>query len=98
VVDRLIADYGCEYFKIDYNVTTGPGSDLNADSMGDAMLMHYRALYDWIRSIYAKHPYLVIENCGSGASAWTTVSWRCTAYSPPLTRRTTSPTRTLPPT
>jgi alpha-galactosidase len=67
VVDRLIADYGCEYFKIDYNVTTGPGSDLNADSMGDAMLMHYRALYDWIRSIYAKHPYLVIENCGSGA-------------------------------
>ena len=67
VVDRLIADYGCEYFKIDYNCTTGPGSDLGADSMGDAMLEHYRALYDWIREIYRKHPDLVIENCGSGA-------------------------------
>lgn len=67
VVDRLIADYGCEYFKIDYNCTTGPGSDLNADSQGDAMLEHYRALYDWIRGIYEKYPDLVIENCGSGA-------------------------------
>ena len=67
VVDRLIADYGCEYFKIDYNCTTGPGSDLNADSPGDAMLEHYRALYEWIRGLYRRHPGLVIENCGSGA-------------------------------
>ena len=67
VVDRLITDYGCEFFKIDYNCTTGPGSDLNADSMGDAMLEHYRALYDWIRGVYARYPDLVIENCGSGA-------------------------------
>ena len=66
-VDRLIETYGCEFFKIDYNCTTGPGSDLNTDSMGDAMLEHYRALYDWIRSVYEKHPGLVIENCGSGA-------------------------------
>ncbi len=67
VVDRLIADYGCEYFKIDYNCTTGPGSDLNSDSLGDAMLEHCRALYDWIRGVYERHPDLVIENCGSGA-------------------------------
>ena len=67
VVDRLVADYGCEFFKIDYNCTTGTGSDLNSDSTGDAMLEHYRALYDWIRKIYARHPNLVIENCGSGA-------------------------------
>ncbi len=67
VVDRLIRDYGCEYFKIDYNVTTGFGSDLHADSRGDAMLEHCRALYGWIREIYERHPGLVIENCGSGA-------------------------------
>ena len=66
VIDRLVTDYGCEYFKIDYNVTTGRGSDLNADSPGDAMLEHYRALYGWIREVYEKHPNLVIENCGSG--------------------------------
>lgn len=67
VVDRLIRDYGCEYFKVDYNVTTGPGSDLYTDSQGEAMLEHYRALYDWYREIYRKYPDLVIENCGSGA-------------------------------
>ncbi len=67
VVDRLVKDYGCEFFKIDYNCTTGTGSDLNSDSRGDAMLEHYRALYDWIREIYRRHPGLVIENCGSGA-------------------------------
>lgn len=67
VVDRLIADYGCEYFKIDYNVTTGYGSDLDTDSRGDAMLEHYRALHEWIRSVYEKHPNLIIENCCSGA-------------------------------
>ena len=67
VVDRLIEEYGVSYFKIDYNVTTGPGSDIDSDSLGDAMLEHYRAVYKWIREIYKNHPDLVIENCGSGA-------------------------------
>ena len=67
VVDRLIQDYGCTYFKIDYNVTTGVGSDLNAMSRGDAMLNHVRALYSWIQELYARHPELVVEACSSGA-------------------------------
>ena len=67
VVDRLIGEYGVQFFKMDYNVTTGPGSDVNADSVGDAMLEHYRAFYDWIREIYRKHPDLVVEACSSGA-------------------------------
>ena len=66
VVDRLIRDYGCEYFKIDYNVTTGIGSDIASDSPGDAMLEHYRALYDWYREIFRDYPDLIIETCGSG--------------------------------
>ena len=66
VVDRLICDYGCEYFKIDYNVTTGIGSDVHSDSLGDAMLEHYRALYDWYRGIFRDYPELIIETCGSG--------------------------------
>lgn len=67
VVDRLIADYGCAFFKIDYNVTTGLGSDLAADSRGDAMLEHVRAMYGWIRDMYDRHPELVVEACASGA-------------------------------
>lgn len=67
VVERLIHDYGCEYFKVDYNVTTGPGSDVDTDSCGEANLQHYRALYDWWKEIYRKHPDLIIEACSSGA-------------------------------
>lgn len=66
VIDRLIADYGVEYFKIDYNVTMGCGSDLNTDSCSDAILEHYRCLYQWYEEIFRKYPKLIIENCGSG--------------------------------
>lgn len=67
VVDRLVNDYGVGYFKIDYNVTMGYGSDLHTHSPAQAILDHYRALYGWYEEIFRKHPDLVIENCGSGA-------------------------------
>ena len=66
VVDRLIEDYGVGYFKVDYNVTMGYGSDLYADSCADAIRDHYLYLYEWYKEIFRKHPDLVIENCGSG--------------------------------
>lgn len=66
VVERLIRDYGVGYFKVDYNVTQGIGSDLHTDSCAGAMLGHYEALYRWYEEIFRRHPDLVIENCGSG--------------------------------
>lgn len=66
VVERLIEEYGVGYFKVDYNVSMGYGSDQNSDSCADAILEHYRCLYQWYRDIFAAHPDLVIENCGSG--------------------------------
>ena len=49
VVDRLIEDYGVGYFKVDYNVTMGYGSDLYADSCADAIRDHYLYLYEWYK-------------------------------------------------
>ena len=66
VVDRLIRDYGVEYFKVDYNVTMGYGSDLNSDSCSDAIMEHYRCLHQWYADLFRDYPELVIENCGSG--------------------------------
>ncbi|MCD8218434.1 MAG: alpha-galactosidase [Clostridiales bacterium] len=66
VVDRLIREYGCEYFKIDYNVTMGYGSDLDSDSCSQAIREHYDCLYQWYDEILRDYPDLVIENCGSG--------------------------------
>ena len=66
VVDRLVDDLGVGFFKLDYNVTPGTGTDLDADSPGDGLLQHNRALLDWIDGVVARHPHLVIENCASG--------------------------------
>ena len=66
-VDRLINDLGVGYFKFDYNVTPGAGTDRDAPSVGHGLLEHNRALLDWLDALLDRHPELIIENCGSGA-------------------------------
>ncbi|MEY9857054.1 alpha-galactosidase [Catenulispora sp. GAS73] len=65
VVDRLVADYGVGYFKLDYNVNPGPGTDLGG-SAGVGLLGHERALLDWLDGVLDRHPGLTLENCASG--------------------------------
>lgn len=65
VVDRLVADYGVGYFKLDYNVNPGPGTDIGG-SPGAGLLGHERALLDWFDGLLDRHPGLVLENCASG--------------------------------
>lgn len=67
VVDRLIADFGIGFFKMDYNIDPGPGTDRDADSVGDGLLQHNRAVLAWLDGVLDRHPTLVIENCSSGA-------------------------------
>ena len=66
-VDRLVADLGIGYFKLDYNVTPGAGTDVAAESVGGGLLAHNRALLTWAEGVLDRHPDLVLENCGSGA-------------------------------
>jgi alpha-galactosidase len=67
VVDRLVDDFGVGYFKLDYNINPGAGTDHDADSAGDGLLGHNRAHLAWLDSVLDRHPDLVLENCGSGA-------------------------------
>jgi len=67
VVDGLVDEMGVGYLKLDYNVTPGPGTDRDADSVGDGLLRHNRAHLEWIDGVRERHPQLVIENCASGA-------------------------------
>jgi alpha-galactosidase len=67
VVDRLVEDFGVGYLKLDYNIDAGSGTDVAADSAGDGLLQANRAHLDWLDSIRARHPQLVLENCASGA-------------------------------
>jgi len=67
VVDRLVAEFGIGFFKFDYNIDPGPGTDLGSDSVGDGLLAHNRAHLDWLDRLLVRHPNLIIENCSSGA-------------------------------
>jgi alpha-galactosidase len=66
-VDRLVGDLGVGFFKLDYNVTPGAGTDLDASSVGAGLLDHNRALLAWLSDVLDRHPDLILENCGSGA-------------------------------
>lgn len=67
VVDRLVEEFGVGYFKLDYNINPGPGTDHESHSVGDGLLEHNRAHLAWLDAVLDRHPRLVIENCGSGA-------------------------------
>lgn len=67
VVDRLVNDFGVGFFKLDYNINPGPGTDRDADSVGSGLLEHNRAHLAWLDGVLERHPDLVLENCGSGA-------------------------------
>lgn len=67
VVDRLVDDFGIGFFKFDYNVNPGAGTDLDADSPGHGLLLHNRAHLAWLDAVLERHPELIIENCSSGA-------------------------------
>ncbi|GAA2100313.1 hypothetical protein GCM10009841_14910 [Microlunatus panaciterrae] len=67
VVDRLVGEFTVGYFKLDYNVTPGLGTDLDAVSPGAGLLAHNRALLSWLDGVLDRHPDLILENCGSGA-------------------------------
>ncbi|KAF4408327.1 alpha-galactosidase [Streptomyces lycii] len=67
VVDRLVADFGVGFLKLDHNIMPGPGTDLGGTSPGEGLLAHNRAHLDWLDSLLERHPRLLIENCASGA-------------------------------
>ena len=66
VIDRLVQEYGIGYFKMDYNVSPGAGTDYQTDSIGEGMLEHNRAYSDWVEGIHKRYPDVILENCSSG--------------------------------
>nr|WP_254069493.1 glycoside hydrolase family 36 protein [Herbiconiux sp. VKM Ac-2851] len=67
VVDRLVSEFGIGFFKFDYNINPGPGTDVAAASAGDGLLQHNRAHLRWLDGVLDRHPELIVENCASGA-------------------------------
>ena len=66
IIDGLIRDYHIGYFKLDYNVDAGVGTEVDADSFGDGLLGHNRALLEWAKELFERHPDIIVESCASG--------------------------------
>ncbi len=66
VIARLVNEYGVGYIKMDYNVDSLHGTEINTDSVGQGLLEHNRAHLAWLEEILDRYPELTIENCGSG--------------------------------
>ena len=66
IIDGLIARFDLGYFKFDYNINPGHGTEAGGVSRGDGLLGHNRAFLDWINGLFDRHPGLVLENCSSG--------------------------------
>jgi alpha-galactosidase len=67
VVDRLVGELGVGFFKLDYNIDAGAGTDVAADSAGAGLLACNRAHLAWLDGVLDRHPRLILENCASGA-------------------------------
>ncbi|MDN4483499.1 glycoside hydrolase family 36 protein [Demequina lignilytica] len=66
-VDRLVTEFGVGFFKLDYNINPGTGSDHASISAAAALLDHNRAHLAWLDGVLDRHPDLVLESCSSGA-------------------------------
>ena len=64
---RLIQAFDVDFFKLDYNVTPGAGTDFQAFSVGAGLLGHNRAHLGWVADLRRRYPRIVFENCSSGA-------------------------------
>jgi alpha-galactosidase len=65
-IDRAVGELGFGFLKLDYNFSSGPGSDLRAESPGQSLIDYERAFLGWLDAVRARYPALMLEHCASG--------------------------------
>lgn len=67
-LDRLIAEYACDWVKIDFNIDPGLGCNRtdHGHGIGDGLFDHYMGLYEILDEIRRRYPDVTLENCSSG--------------------------------
>jgi alpha-galactosidase len=66
VIDRLVTAYRLDYIKMDFNTDMKLDSE-RFTSGSDPLYGHYRGLADLWKTMRARYPKLVVENCSSGS-------------------------------
>jgi alpha-galactosidase len=67
-ITSICKKYKIDYFKFDYNIEPGIGTDFNSDSLGDGLLENNRCYKRFIDELGSKFPNLIIESCASGGN------------------------------
>lgn len=67
-LDRIVAETGAEWVKLDFNVDPGAGCTRtdHGHGAGDGLLRHYEGLYALLDAFRERHPAVVLEACSSG--------------------------------
>ncbi len=67
-LDRLIAEYRCDWLKLDFNVDPEAGCNRvdHGHRAGDGLYEHYQGYYSMLERLLEKHPDTILENCSSG--------------------------------
>ena len=66
ILDGIVEKYRIGYIKIDYNADCGAGTEVDAASLGDGLLMHNRAYLAWLERFMDRYPRIIVEGCASG--------------------------------
>ena len=65
-IDKMVNEYGAKYIKIDYNQDCGYGTETDATTLGEGLLLHSEAYLNFIKKIHQKYPDVLFEACASG--------------------------------
>ncbi len=68
VMDRIIAEYGATWIKLDFNLNPAPGCNCENHGHGkdDGLYAHYKGYYKFLDDVRQKYPKVILENCASG--------------------------------
>ena len=68
LLDRMITEYQLDWIKLDFNLEPCQGCNRtdHGHERNDGLYRHYLGYFDVLDRLRAKHPHVVLENCGSG--------------------------------
>jgi alpha-galactosidase len=68
VLEVLIADYGADWLKIEFNISPGAGCNRtdHGHGNGDGLYEHYHGYYKLLDMVREKYPHVLLENCSGG--------------------------------
>lgn len=63
---EMIENFNARYIKMDYNQDCGFGTETNAITLGEGLVLHSESYFKFVDSLQQKYPAVIFETCSSG--------------------------------